>query len=98
MPKQLRLYTINKGCLRQFAQEWQDKVLPLRQEQGWKIERAWLVEDTNQFAWILSCDEKESWLSKDENYYASTDRQMLNPNPARLIARVEEYFVEDIDL
>ncbi len=98
MPTQLRLYTINKGCLQQFAEEWRELVLPLRQQQGWQIERAWLIEENNQFAWLLSCGEDENWADKDEKYYASANRRAMDPNPARLIAWAEEYFIEALEL
>jgi hypothetical protein len=96
MATQLRIYTINQGQLHQFAQEWQEKIRPLRVELGFQIGGAWLLEETNQFAWLLTYDGAESWKSRDVAYYASPKRQEMDPDPARLIARVEEYFAEDI--
>jgi hypothetical protein len=96
MPTQLRLYTINRDCLRQFAEEWKEKVLPLRIAHGFEIHRAWIIEGSNQFAWIISYGGSESWEAKERAYYASAERSGMTPNPARLIARSEEYFLEDI--
>jgi hypothetical protein len=96
MLTQMRLYTINRDCLRQFAKEWKEKVLPLRIEHGFEIHRAWIIESSNQFAWIVSCEGSEGWEAKERAYYASAERNGMNPNPARLIARSEEYFLEDI--
>lgn len=96
MPTQLRLYTINRDSLRQFVKEWKEKVLPLRIEHGFEIHRAWIIEQSNQFAWLISYQGSESWEAKERAYYASTERSDMEPNPARLIARSEEYFVEDI--
>ena len=61
MPTQLRLYTINRGHLGHFAEEWKARVLPLRRAHGFEIERAWTIEASNQFAWVISYDGPESW-------------------------------------
>jgi len=60
MTVQLRLYTINRGCLRQFAEEWKANVLPLRLEHGFRVHGAWIIEETNQFAWLIGYDGPES--------------------------------------
>jgi hypothetical protein len=93
---QLRIYTINRGRLFQFAEEWQEKIRPLRQELGFRIDGAWLLEETNQFVWLLSYDGPEAWATLDNAYYASPKRLAMDPNPARLIARAEEYFTESV--
>jgi hypothetical protein len=98
MAEQLRIYTINRGELRNFADEWREKIRPLRLDLGFQIGGAWLVEETNQFVWLLSYDGPDSWAARDAAYYSSPQRQAMEPNPARLIARVEEYFVEDARL
>jgi len=90
MATQLRLYTINRDRLRQFAEEWKEKVLPLRIEHGFEIHRAWIIESSNQFAWLIGYEGDESWEAKERAYYASAERSDMKPNPARLIARSEE--------
>lgn len=92
MTTQLRIYTINRGQLHQFAQEWDEKIRPLRESLGFKITAAWLLEETSQFVWILSYDGPENWEELDASYYTSPTRLAMDPNPARLIARAEEYF------
>ena len=96
MTTQLRIYTINRGQLHQFAQEWKEKVLPLRVAHGFQIEAAWTVEATNQFVWVLSYQGDEDWPAKEAAYYASTERASIEPNPARLIARAEELEIERV--
>ena len=96
MVTQLRIYTINKGSLHQFAAEWKENVHPLRIEHGFQIGGAWLVERTNKFVWLISYEGPESWEAKEEAYYSSAERKEMEPNPSRLIARGEQYFVESI--
>ncbi len=96
MTAQLRIYTINRGQLGQFAREWKEKVLPLRLEHGFQIEAAWTIDSTNQFVWLISYDGHEDWRTKEESYYASAARTSMEPNPARLIARTEHFEIESI--
>lgn len=96
MATQLRLYTINRHCLHQFAEEWRDRILPLRTEHGFHVLGAWVITETNQFAWLMSYSGDETWNDREASYYASTARAGLEPNPARLIARTEEYFVDQL--
>ena len=95
MTTQIRLYTINRGQLQQFAKEWQENIRPLREELGFQVGGGWLIEETSQFLWRLSYDGPD-WAEKDAAYYASPKRLAMDPNPARLIARAEEYFVEHV--
>ena len=90
------MYTINKGQLHQFAEEWHEMVLPLRVEHGFKIEAAWTIEATNQFVWLISYEGAESWQAKEEAYYSSVERRSMEPNPARLIARPEHFEIDRI--
>jgi hypothetical protein len=68
----------------------------LREQLGFRVGGAWLVEETNQFVWLLSYDGPDNWEQKDRAYYSSSIRHSMDPNPARLIARVEEYFAESV--
>lgn len=94
MPLQLRLYTINKGALAQFAQEWDEKIRPLREELGFRIQGVWTCESTNQFIWLMGYDGPSSWDEKDKAYFDSPQRKAMQSDPARHIARMEQYFVE----
>ncbi len=98
MPRQLRIYTINRGRLDDFARAWREGIYPLRLEQGFSIPAAWKVPETNQFVWVLAYQGEQSWDELDQAYYGSAARRELNPDPARWIARAEEYFVEALEL
>ena len=96
MTAQLRIYTINRGSLHLFAEEWKEKVLPLRIEHGFQIHGAWKIEETNQFVWLISWEGDESWESKESAYYSSVNRKDMEPNPARHISRQEQYDVDSV--
>ncbi len=96
MKIQLRIYTINRGALEPFAEEWKEKVQPLRLELGFQVLGAWTVPATNQFVWLLGYDGPDAWETVDQSYYQSDGRRAMQPDPARLIARVELQFVEPV--
>ena len=96
MATQIRIYTINKGGLRQFATEWNEKIKPLREKIGFRVPGAWTIEATNQFVWLMEYDGPSSWESLDKAYFESPERRAMDPDPGRLIARMEQYFMEPV--
>lgn len=96
MPIQLRIYTINRGALQDFALEWQEKIKPLREKLGFQVLGAWTVQATNQFVWLLGYEGPSDWDTQDQAYFDSDERRAMQPDPARFIARVEQYFVESV--
>lgn len=90
---QLRVFTIHPGKMEDFRQAWLAGVHPLRLKHGFTIPAAWSVADTNQFMWLLCYRGPESFESKDDAYYASTERQALTHDPRAFIARAEKWFV-----
>lgn len=95
MASQIHVYTINRGALDAFAAEWRDKIKPLRIKFGFEVLGGWKVEATNQFVWFLSY-EGADWDARNQAFYQSAERRSLDPDPARHIARVEQYFVEAV--
>ena len=95
---QLRIYTILDGKMDEWIAGWRDGVVPLRAKHGFRIDGAWVTRETNTFVWILSYDGPEDWNAKNEAYYASDGRKRLQPDPARLIASVEERFVTPVSI
>lgn len=96
MPVQLRIYTITPGNLQQFAREWQEKIRPAREKVGFSIPGAWSVPETGQFVWLMEYPDAAAWEERDRAYFDSDERKAMDPNPARLIAKMEQYFVEPV--
>ncbi len=94
---QLRIYTINRGALNEWVEEWQEQIKPLRLKLGFEILGAWTVAETNQFVWIISYDGPESWDTLDQAYHQSEERRAMVPDPARNIARMEHFFMNPIE-
>lgn len=93
---QLRLYTIDKGRLDDFAAAWHAGVYPLRSREGFRIPFAAKIPSTNQFIWLLTYDGPEPWEKKEAAYYGSAARAGLSPDPALWIARPEQWMVTPV--
>ena len=98
MVSQLRIFTINRGKMDQFIEAWLQGVYPLRLKHGFTIEHAWVTRERNEFLWILSYDGPEDWESKDAAYYASEERNILDPDPRQYIAKSERRFITPLAL
>lgn len=93
---QLRMYKIQEGKLQEFVDGWRMGVLPLRLKHGFTVDGAWVVAEESRFVWIVSYDGPEDWKAKDEAYYASPERKSLAPDPAKLIAESEHWFIRPV--
>ena len=56
---QLRTYTINRGMMDQWVNQFNDKLVGIMDQYGIKLEGAWVNEDKNQFIWIRSFADAE---------------------------------------
>lgn len=97
MKSQMRIYTIKKNELYTFVEEWEKLIKPLRMKIGFNISNAWISNVKNQFIWIMSLDDNKDWESLDKDYHNSDDRKNMNPNPARNIIKMENFFIEEIN-
>jgi hypothetical protein len=96
VPTQIHIYTINRGALDDFAAEWRNRIKPLREKFGFQVSGGWKVKETNQFVWFLSRDDSADWEAQNQAFYQSAERRSLQPDPARHIARVEQYLVDSV--
>jgi hypothetical protein len=96
LTRQLRIYRIEEGRLPEFMEGWLHGVRPLRERHGFVVEEAWSVPEEDRFIWIVSYDGPELWTDKEAAYYASPERQMMVPDPAKLIAEQWNWFVEPV--
>ena len=96
MISQLRIYTINKGKMDEFVEGWKKFVYPLHLKHGFRIDRADIVRERNEFVWIVSYDGPEDWEAKQAAYYGSPERKAVDPDPAQHIARGEKWFIEPV--
>ncbi len=93
MAKQLRMYTIKPGQLEVFSQEWGEQILPLRLQSGFRVMGPWVIDETNQFVWILEHD--GNFELADVRYYESPERKKMVPDPGRHIQKNEHWMIRE---
>jgi hypothetical protein len=91
MHDQLRIYTIKPGELEDWIDEWRRLIAPLRRRYGFEIMGAWSEKQENRFIWLLRYVGSETWEKADAAYYASPERKVMQPDPARHIAKAEHW-------
>jgi len=93
MASQLRMYTIKPGELEEFAHEWGEHILPLRLQSGFRVLGPWVIDETNQFVWIIEHD--GNFELADSRYYESPERKAMKPDPARHIQKNEHWMMRE---
>ncbi|MGH2817171.1 MAG: NIPSNAP family protein [Actinomycetota bacterium] len=84
---QLRSYVVKPGEMDEWLTEWREKVVPLRLKFGFEIVSAWVIEEEDRFVWIVGHD--GDFAARDDDYYASPERENMDPDPARHLASTE---------
>jgi NIPSNAP len=96
MQDQLRIYTIKTGEMAAWVDEWKRLIAPLRQRHGFEIVGSWTVDEGDRFVWILRYNGPKTWEEADAAYYASPERAAMQPDPARHIARSEQWLMTTV--
>jgi hypothetical protein len=96
MTWQIREYTVKPGEMDEWVDEWTSRIVPLRRRHGFEILGAWRVEGTDKFIWIISYDGPKSWQDANADYYHSTERKAIDPDPARHLAHTETRLMSSV--
>ena len=88
---QLRMYRVQPGHMDEWLDEFRARVRPLRESLGFTVLGPWVGED-DRFVWLIGHDDLEA---ADAAYYASPERTALDPDPARLLAEVQTFLLEE---
>jgi hypothetical protein len=75
----------------EWVDEFRAHVRPLRESLGFTVLGPWVGED-DRFVWLVGHDDLET---ADAAYYASPERTALDPDPARLLAEVQTFVLEE---
>lgn len=68
----LRTYTIKDGEMDSWLVLFKEKLVPLLNEHGIKVEGTWVNEDESQFVWVRSYGESEADIeAKEAAFYGS---------------------------
>jgi NIPSNAP len=84
------VYTVRPGTMEAWVSEWREYVYPLRLRRGFAIPGAWVVEREDRFVWLLEYD-GDDYEAANEAYYASPERQAIEPDPTRHLLATEHW-------
>ena len=93
MTIQLRDYQVKAGEMEEWLAEWTASVRPLREQFGFRILGAWVLDSERRFIWILA---HEDFESADDRYYRSPERRALQPDPARHLASAAQQYIRAV--
>ena len=92
---ELRVYAVKPGAMEAWVAEWRELVVPLRKRLGFSVPAAWIVEDADRFVWLLGYD-GDDYEGANEAYYASPERQALDPDPSRHLEATEHWPLQPV--
>ena len=91
---QLRRYEIKPGEMEDFLVAWR-AVVVIREQFGFRAVFAYVNEEANEFIWAIAHD--GDFEAAAEQYYASPEREAVNPNPVDNIATMHVHMVREPD-
>lgn len=82
MEHQVRIAKIVPGRMDDFVPAWTANVARIRRRHGFAIEGAWIVQETNEFVWVLSYDGDDGFAAAEQRYLESDERRNVDEEPA----------------
>ena len=79
----LRIYTVNKGMMDDWLKLFNEKLIPLLNESGIKVESTWVNEEKSQFIWIRSYGNDISEVEGKEATFYGTEWWKKNVDMVR---------------
>ena len=95
---QLRIYHMKPGTMAEFVAGWRKRIVPIREQLGFKVLYAFEHEQNNEFIWLLSYEGPDGYAAADARYYASDARKSLNWDTTQYIERMELRLLQNIPL
>ncbi len=89
MVSQLRIYTINRGMMESWLKLFQERIRPIHDKLGIKVESTWVSAEKTDFIWIRSFASAEDIAVKEAEYFNSPERKALGDLPTSHIAKME---------
>jgi NIPSNAP len=87
MYAQLRIYTINRGAMRQWLKLFNEKLRPIASLAGHTIIGPWISEAETEFIWIRVYESAEDAKTKDERFYGSPEWNAVATECRSLVAK-----------
>jgi len=96
MSTQLRIHQMKDGRLDEFLVHWRTQIAPLLEQFGFRIDGAWTVLESNQFAYLLSYDGPEGFDVRNQQFASSPERAALGIDPDEYLDSVDKFVLNPI--
>jgi hypothetical protein len=97
MAQQLRVYTPKDGKLEDWVRLYEEKILPLRTANGFRI-TAWTAPRTQQFVWLVERDGTvEEFEAADRAYYEQPEHKAFDPYAREILEKGESWFLDPVE-
>ena len=80
----------------EFVTAWVSSAYPLRLKHGFKVERAGVIEETNEFVCVVTDGDGDDWATKEAAYYGSEEHARLEPLVVPHIAGSDTWFIRSV--
>jgi len=95
---QVRTYYFKPGKLAEFLPVWHQRVVPLREEFGFKVLYGWANAEESEFIWLLSYDGEDGYAAREKEHYSSPGWKAIADvcDFDQLIDRIETHILHSI--
>lgn len=85
MEHQVHIAKIVPGKMDDFVAAWTANVARIRRRYGFAIQSAWVVEETNEFVWVLGYDGDDGFAAAEQRYFESEERRSVDEEPTKWV-------------
>ncbi len=82
--------------MEEWLDEWHARLYPIRTRRGFRILAAWVIPESNRFQWVIKWEGEGSFEEADRSYYASPEREKVQPDPARHLEKADHFFIDPV--
>ena len=86
---QLRIYTVNRGMMDQWAKLFTEKLVSIQENEGIRVDGMWVTDDESQFVWIRSFGGPDDLKAKESTFSNSEDWKAIVDHARSHLARLD---------
>jgi len=96
MEHQVRIVKISPGKMDDFVAAWTANVGRLRRRHGFTLEGTWIIEDTNEFVWVLGYDGDGTFAEAEKRYFESAERIDVGDVPPEFVIEARAHMARKV--
>ena len=96
MAYQLRTYTINRGMMDSWIDLFNGHIRAIHDKIGVPVVATWVNSDRTEFIWVRRFNSAEDIPAKEQEYFATDERNALGDLPTSHIAKMEVKVIDEV--